>query len=131
IGHALALEHGRAGERYILGGVDLWLEELFSAIADLAGRPRPRLRVPYWAVRAAATTGFVNRHEARLARLPMFFSSAKAERELGYGAGPVEPALARSVVTALDGAAPVSLSSALATRSDTAASADPAIPSRT
>jgi dihydroflavonol-4-reductase len=131
VGHALALERGRAGERYILGGVDLWLEELFAAIADLAGRPRPRLRVPYWAVQAAAATGFVNRHEARLARLPMFFSSAKAERELGYRAGPVEPALARSVVAALDGAAPVSLSSARAARSATAASADPAIPSRT
>jgi dihydroflavonol-4-reductase len=131
LGHVLALEHGRAGERYILGGVDLWLEELFAAIADLAGRPRPRLRVPYWAVKAAAATGFVNRHEARLARLPMFFSSAKAERELGYRAGPVEPALARAVVTALDGAAPLALSNALAARSAAAASTDPAIPSRT
>jgi dihydroflavonol-4-reductase len=131
LGHVLALEHGRPGERYILGGVDLWLEELFAAIADLAGRPRPRLRVPYWAVRAAAAGGLVNRHEARLARLPMFFSSAKAERELGYRAGPVEPALARSVMTALDGSAPLRLSTALAARNAAAASTDPAIPSRT
>jgi dihydroflavonol-4-reductase len=96
-GHVLALERGRSGERYILGGANLPLGELFAAVADLAGRPRPRLRVPYAAVRAAALVGLVNRHEARLARLPAYFSSAKAERELGYRPGPVEPALARAV----------------------------------
>ena len=46
-GHALALERGKSGERYLLGGANLPLEELFGAIADLAGRPRPRLRIPY------------------------------------------------------------------------------------
>jgi dihydroflavonol-4-reductase len=96
-GHVVALEHGRSGERYILGGANLPLAELFAAVADLAGGPRPRLRVPYAAVRAAALVGLVNRHEARLARLPAYFSSAKAERELGYRPGPVEPALARAV----------------------------------
>lgn len=100
-GHALALERGRPGERYLLGGVDLPLAELFARIAALAGRPRPRLRVPYAAARAAGALGLVNRHEVRLARLPMFFDSAKAERELGYRAGPVEPALARAVGEAL------------------------------
>ena len=101
LGHALALERGRAGERYLLGGVDLWLGELFAAIAAAAGRPRPRLRVPYAAARAAAALGLTNRDEVRLARLPMFFSSAKAERELGYRPGPVEPAIARAVSEAL------------------------------
>jgi dihydroflavonol-4-reductase len=101
IGHALALEHGRRGERYILGGVDLTLEELFAAVARLAGREPPRLRVPLAAVRAGALVGLVNRNEARLARLPAYFSSAKAERELGYRPGPVEPALARAVAEAL------------------------------
>jgi dihydroflavonol-4-reductase len=96
-GHVVALEHGRSGERYILGGANLPLAELFAAVADLAGGPRPRLRVPYAAVRAAALVGLVNRHEAQLARLPAYFSSAKAERELGYRPGPVEPALARAV----------------------------------
>lgn len=104
-GHVLALERGRGGERYLLGGVDLTLEELFSAVADLAHRPRPRLRVPYAAVHAGALLGLVNRNEALLARLPAYFSSAKAERELGYRPGPVEPALARAVAEALsDGA---------------------------
>jgi hypothetical protein len=57
--------------------------------------------VPYAAVRAAGAVGLVNRHEARLARLPMYFSSEKAERELGYRPGPIEPALARAVREAL------------------------------
>jgi dihydroflavonol-4-reductase len=99
-GHVLALERGRTGQRYILGGADLTLQELFAAVCHLAGRPPPKMRVPYAAVRAAALVGAVNRHEARLARLPAYFSSAKAERELGYRPGPVEPALARAVSAA-------------------------------
>ena len=101
LGHVLALERGRAGERYLLGGVDLWLGELFAAIATAAGRPRPRYRVPYAVARAAAAVGLTNKQEVELARLPMFFSSAKAERELGYRPGPVEPAIARAVREAL------------------------------
>jgi dihydroflavonol-4-reductase len=134
-GHVLALERGRSGERYLLGGVDLRLAELFAAIARLAGRPRPRVRVPYAAARAAAALGAVNEHEVRLARLPMFFSSAKAERELGYRPGPVEPALARAVHEALAGPprldVPLYVPSARETRRAAAASAEPAIPSRT
>ena len=96
-GHALALEHGRPGERYLLGGVDLPLRDVFAAVADLAGVPRPRIAVPHAAVRAGAALGLVNRNEAILARTPAYFSSAKAGRELGYRPGPVGPALARSV----------------------------------
>jgi dihydroflavonol-4-reductase len=100
-GHALALEHGAAGERYLLGGVDLPLEELFAAIADLAGRPRPSIRVPYAVALAASKAGIVNADEVRLARLPMYFSWEKARSRLGYEPGPVEPALARAVAAAL------------------------------
>ena len=100
-GHALALEHGRPGERYLLGGVNVPLGDLFAAIATLARRSRPRLRVPYAVAAAAAEAGLVNKNEVRLARMPMYFSSEKAERELGYRAGPVEPALARAVAEAL------------------------------
>jgi len=96
-GHVLALERGRAGERYLLGGVNLTLAELFAAIARIAGRARPRVKVPYPVTVGAAQLGFANREEVRLARMPMFFSSGKAERELGYRPGPVEPALARAV----------------------------------
>jgi hypothetical protein len=53
--------------------------------------------VPHAAIRAGATLGLVNRNEAILARTPAYFSWTKAARELGYGPGPVEPALARAV----------------------------------
>jgi dihydroflavonol-4-reductase len=100
-GHALALERGEPGERYLLGGLDLPLADLFAAIARLAGRPRPRLRVPYPVAQMAGVAGIVNRDEVRLARLPMYFSSEKARSRLGYEPGPVEPALARAVSEAL------------------------------
>ena len=100
-GHALALERGKAGERYLLGGVNLPLAELFAAVARLARRARPRVRLPYLGAAAAARLGLANRDEVRLARLPMYFSSEKAENQLGYRPGPVEPALARAVAEAL------------------------------
>jgi dihydroflavonol-4-reductase len=121
VGHVLALEHGRPGERYLLGGENLPLRELFARIADTAGVPRPRIRVPYAVARAAAAVRLVNRHEVRLARLPMYFSSEKAERELGYRARPVEGALTRAVGGALF---PL-------TRSASSARPEPAMPSRT
>ena len=55
------------------------------------------MKVPYPVTVVAAQLGLANREEVRLARLPMFFSSGKAEHELGYRPGPVEPALARAV----------------------------------
>ncbi len=100
-GHSLAVERGEPGERYLLGGVNLPLADLFAAIARLAGRRRPSLRVPYPVAEVAGTLGIVNRDEVRLARLPMYFSSAKARSRLGYAPGPVEPALARAVAEAL------------------------------
>jgi len=100
-GHVLALERGRSGERYLLGGVDLPLSDLFATIARLAGRPRPTVRVPYAVAVGAAALGVANRNEVRLARLPMYFSSRKAENDLGYRPGPVEPALARAVAGAI------------------------------
>jgi dihydroflavonol-4-reductase len=101
-GHVLALEKGEPGERYILGGVNLPLADVFAAIAALAGRTPPRLRVPYVVARAAAAVRLANPSEVRLARLPMYFTSAKARDRLGYAPGPVEPALARAVAEALN-----------------------------
>jgi dihydroflavonol-4-reductase len=100
-GHVLALERGRRGERYLLGGENLRLDELFASIAAAAGRPPPRIRVPYAAARAAAAVGLANRYEVRLARLPMWFSSEKARRELGYEARPVDEAIEQAVDEAL------------------------------
>ena len=99
-GHALALELGEAGERYILGGANLSLAEVFGAIADAAGRTRPRVRVPYSVAVSAARLGLANRDEVTLARLPMYFSSEKAENRLGYRPGPLGPAIARAVMEA-------------------------------
>ena len=83
---------------------NLALADLFAAVADLAGRPRPRVRVPYVAAVAAARLGLANRDEVRLARLPMYFSSEKAQNTLGYRPGPVSPALAgRSGRLTVDG----------------------------
>ena len=96
-GHLLAWEHGRRGERYLLGGEDLTLRDAFGLIARAAGRRPPRLGVPYGAARAAAAVGLLNRHEIALARLPMWFSSEKARRELGYDPGPVADAIGRAV----------------------------------
>src|SRR4051812_24507178 len=94
-GHLLAFEHGRIGERYILGGDNLTLAEMLAEIARLASRPPPRVRLPtaplfplaIVAEGIARLTGkepFLTRDGLRMASKLMFFSSAKAERELNY-----------------------------------------------
>jgi dihydroflavonol-4-reductase len=83
--------------------VNLSLGEVFAVVAELAGRPRPRIRIPYSALAVLARARLVNSDEALLARLPMTFSWEKAARELGYAPGPVWPALGRAVDEALSG----------------------------
>lgn len=100
-GHVLALERGVGGERYLLGGTDLTLAAAFGLIARAAGRSAPRLQLPYAVALLLARLGLANRQEVTLARLPAWFSSAKAERELGYRASPLEPALERAVADLL------------------------------
>jgi dihydroflavonol-4-reductase len=103
-GHLAALKRGKIGERYILGGANLTLAALLDKIAVLMGRPGPRLRLPRWpiypiavAVEAmACVTGrepLVTLDGLRMSKQLMFFTSAKAERELGYEARPVDAAL--------------------------------------
>ncbi len=103
-GHVLALEKGAVGERYILGGQDASLRELLAAIAGLTGRRPPTLELPraplyplaFAAEAAARITGkepFVTRDALDMAAHHMFFTSAKAERELGYRARPYVEAL--------------------------------------
>jgi dihydroflavonol-4-reductase len=105
-GHVLALERGRNGERYILGGDDLWLRDVCAIVVSAVGRKPPRLGVPWRAAYAAALAadraerlvgadpGLLILDEVRLARLPLFFSSQKARDELGYRARPAARALA-------------------------------------
>lgn len=107
-GHALALERGRIGEKYILGGEDMTLAEILGIVAGLTGRRPPRLRLPHGAVWPVAVAseliarGFgvepmVTRDHLRMARKMMFFSSAKAMRELGYRPRPAREAIADAV----------------------------------
>src|SRR5258708_754685 len=108
-GHVQALEKGRAGERYILGGENLTLKQILDRLAAITGLKSPTLKLPY--VFAFATgvvdemvTGRLLGREpratidaVRMGRKMLFLSSAKAERELGWRTVPVDGALRRSV----------------------------------
>lgn len=104
-GHVAALRRGRVGERYILGGENLSLGQMLAEIARLAGRRPPTVKLPraliypiaYAAEGLARITKrepFVTVDGLRMAKYKMFFSSAKAERELSYHARPAAEALA-------------------------------------
>lgn len=102
-GHVLALERGRIGEKYILGGENLTLKELLTLIAEIAGRRPPSIRLPVdvvWpvaiAMEALGRFGIeprVTRDHLRMAKKKMFYSSAKAMRELGYAPRPARQAV--------------------------------------
>src|SRR5271169_4642124 len=108
-GHLVALEKGKSGERYILGGEDLTLKQILDKLGKITGLPSPTVKLPY--VFALATgvvdeliTGRLLGREpratidaVRMGRKMMFVSSAKAERELGWRMVPVDGALRRSV----------------------------------
>jgi dihydroflavonol-4-reductase len=108
-GHLLAAERGRIGEKYILGGENLSLAELFARLARLSAMPAPKMRIPYavaygFALGAEAFARTVTHKpprasltEVKMARKKMFFDSAKAKAELGYAPGPVDPALKRAI----------------------------------
>jgi dihydroflavonol-4-reductase len=104
-GHVLAFERGRVGERYILGGQDVSLRTMLGDIARLVGRKAPTIALPRgplfplaWAAEAVAqVTGrepFLTADALRMAGHHMYFTSRKAEAELGYTARPYAIALA-------------------------------------
>jgi dihydroflavonol-4-reductase len=108
LGHLQALEHGRTGERYILGGENLTLHELLAEVSRCVHRSPPRVRLPLrplWPLALAAEAwGQATGHEPRLtrdtlamARKKMYFSSAKAESELGYRHRPAPMAIRDAV----------------------------------
>jgi dihydroflavonol-4-reductase len=99
MGHLAALERGRVGERYILGGQDASLSEILATIAGQIGRRPPRIKIPRAAVypvalvaqQIANRTGrepFITVDGLRMSKNRMFFTAAKAERELGFHARP-------------------------------------------
>lgn len=105
IGHVLAAEKGRVGERYILGHAEgNWtLRETFSVLQQLTGVPAPTRQIPHWVALLAAHVGerlarFTGRPPraplagVRMARYMMFFNPAKAVRELGLPQTPPDQA---------------------------------------
>jgi dihydroflavonol-4-reductase len=107
-GHLLAAERGRPGERYILGHRNLALRDIFRLLAELTGLRAPRLRIPYvvaWlaaagmegTARLTRTAPRVPLTAVRMARKRMYFSPAKAVRELGLPQTDVREALRDAV----------------------------------
>jgi dihydroflavonol-4-reductase len=107
-GHLLAAEHGRVGERYILGCENLTLQQILERLANVCGARAPRLRIPYAVAYLAgvASTGWagctgqeprVPLDAVKMARKKVFVSSDKAKRELGFSPSPIDGALERAV----------------------------------
>src|ERR1700687_4456246 len=108
-GHIAALEKGKSGERYILGGENLTLKQILDKLAAMTGLPSPRIRLPYFVALATGVvdevvTGRILGREpratidaVRMGRKKMFVSCTKAERELGWKTAPVDDALRRAV----------------------------------
>ena len=108
-GHLLAFERGRAGERYILGGEDMSLRRILELVAAATGRHAPRIRLPHdlvmpvahiaeaWTRVFGGSEPLVTRDGVRMSRKRMYFSSAKAERELGYRRRPAKDAIADAI----------------------------------
>jgi dihydroflavonol-4-reductase len=107
-GHFLALEHGVIGERYILGGENLSLQQMLADIAGLAGRKPPTIKLPRGPLYPLAIGAelyakfsgkepFVTVDGLRMSKNKMYFTSAKAERELGYRARPYGEGLSHAL----------------------------------
>jgi dihydroflavonol-4-reductase len=104
-GHLAALHLGSIGGHYILGGQNVRFGTLLADIAELSGRRPPRFRIPrkilYPFALAAETKARLTQREPfltldglRMSKYCMFFSSAKAQRDLGYQMRPYREALA-------------------------------------
>jgi dihydroflavonol-4-reductase len=108
-GHVSALERGKSGERYILGGENLTLKQILDKLGRITGLPSPKVKLPYVFAFAAgvvdeAITGRMLKREprvtidtVRMGKKKMFACSYRAETELGWKIVPVEDALRRAV----------------------------------
>jgi dihydroflavonol-4-reductase len=109
LGHVAALEKGKSGERYILGGENLTLKQILDKLGAISGLPSPNIKLPYFVAYAA---GLVDQtvsgrwlgrepratvETVRMGKKKMWASSAKAERELGWRTAPVDKALRRAI----------------------------------
>ena len=106
-GHLLAAERGRAGERYLLGGKNITLREIFETLARFIGQPAPRWRIPHAVALAAGyvesgVSSLLGREPriplegVRMAKHKMFADCSKAVHELGFRPRPAEEALQRA-----------------------------------
>ena len=103
-GHLLAFEKGATGRRYVLGGQNLSLREIFDRISGITGRKPPKIRLPHnlilpvafimegWARLSGSGQPRVTVDGVRLAKKKMYFSSERAREELGYSPRPVDDA---------------------------------------
>jgi dihydroflavonol-4-reductase len=108
-GHVLAAERGRIGEKYILGGENLTLQQMLGRLGTLSGVPAPKIKIPYavaygFALGAEAIARTITHRpprasltEVRMARKKMFFAIAKARSELGYEPTSVDDGLRRAI----------------------------------
>jgi dihydroflavonol-4-reductase len=105
MGHWLAFERGKLGERYILGGDNLGLGEILAIVAGIVGRKPPTVKLPrealfplaYVAEAVARFTRrepFVTIDALHMAKKKMYFSSARAAKDLGYSCRPAKIAIA-------------------------------------
>ena len=104
-GHIAALEHGRTGRSYILGGENLSMREIFQTLADCCGLPMPRFEVPRPLVVGAGLAsnlieGKLLRREprvplegARMATTKMIFNDDRARAEIGHKSRPARLAI--------------------------------------
>ncbi len=107
--HCAALETGRSGERYILGGENLTLKQILDKMSAITGLPSPTMKVPHAVAMTFAffdetITGRILGREpratveaVRMGKKKMFASSAKAQRELGFRIVPVYEALRAAI----------------------------------
>jgi dihydroflavonol-4-reductase len=108
LGHLLAFERGRGGERYILGGENLAMSAFLALVAEAAERPAPRIALPAWFPVPVAwldevILGRLGKRPSvplegvRMAAQRMFYDAGKARRELGFAPGPVARAVRDAV----------------------------------
>lgn len=108
LGHLLAAEKGRPGERYILGCENLTLEQILQKLAALTGRKAPTIKLPYAVAYAAGviTTAWAQVSgkpprapidAVKMAKKKMFVTHAKSAAELGFAPGNVEGAMRRAI----------------------------------
>ena len=107
-GHYLALKHGTVGNRYILGGENLYLREFLVRLGKIINRPAPSIRIPWAFAYMLAGVGslqsfltqkepFVPMEGVLMAKRVMFFDSSKAKKKLGYRSKPIDQSLRKAI----------------------------------